>query len=853
MGKGKAVEKLFKITGDTIIINMEHFKKFKRRRHKKLLLAMNVLLFLLLFLSLSFPCTVGEHRQEVISEVIGWSKAKNSIVIECKNALVNLTILQPNVVHVKLAPQKTVVPDRSWAVLPIIPEDVEYQLNEGEDFIHITTSELVIKINKRPFILSFYDVNGNLINRDYEPLKWKKVNEGYWVESSKYMPLDEHYYGFGEKTGSLDKRRSSITMWNTDAYGYDSETDPLYKSIPFFIGLNRGNAYGIFLDNSYRTNFDMGHTYEDRYIMESTGGEFEYYFFGGPSVKEVVEDYTSLTGRINLPPMWSLGHQLCRYSYYPQERVLEIAKRCREEGIPCDTIYLDIHYHEGYKPFTWSEERFPDPETLLESLEEMGFKVICIVDPAIKIEEGYQPWIEGKEGDYFLKYKKYKWGPFSRLYKDEMWPGLCVWPDFTRDDVQEWWGNLTAELIEQGVDGIWNDMNEPAVFNELKTMPDKVMFYDHGLKTSHLKNHNIYALAMVKSTYEGLIEHNPTSRPFVLTRAGYSGIQRYAATWTGDNTANWDHLILQIPMFLNLGMSGVPFVGSDIGGFIGSPSAELLARWYEASAFVPLFRDHTAIGTADQEPWTFGDYHQKIITKYIKLRYEHIPYLYNLLYESSQKGYPILRPLFFEFQSDENTYRLQDEFMVGGSMLIAPILGEHQQSRLVYLPEGTWWDYWNHREIEGGSWINYEALLDTLPIFLRGGSVIPKQEAVQWIGERELDRYTFEFFVPEHTEFEYTFYEDDGLSTNSAFGMRKISGENNGKKLTLLVSEREGNFPLREYIEFKIYGISPGLFPRFSRAQVNGEPVRLDKNTADGSVSFKVKNTSDDMHIEINI
>jgi alpha-glucosidase len=805
-----------------------------------------VVTIIILFLLMSLGCLGGGkevEKFEEVGEVLGYKDYRRGIILDCKNALINVSVLAPDLIRIRLGPYKEFIEDCSWAVVKTNWERVDYKIFESTNAIDLITGEIKLSINKDPCLFSFWDKEGKLIGKDYKPMEWKKAREGYQIRCTKWMPLEEHYYGFGEKTGALDKRRSKMVMWNTDAYGYDKSTDPLYKSIPFFIGLREGKAYGVFFDNTYKTTFDMGESWEDRYIFEAEGGELDYYFFYGSGIKKILERYTELTGRIELPPLWALGHQLCRYSYYPAERVIEVAERCRKEQIPCDVIYLDIHYQQDFKSFTWNKERFPDPKRTLARLEAMGFKVVTIVDPAIKVEKGYQAYEEGKEKDYFLKYKS------EKLYKAQMWPSLSVWPDFTKKEVREWWGGLYKELLEEGVDGIWNDMNEPAVFSPSKTMDNKVIFYDHGLWTSHLKNHNIYALTELMGTYEGIKKLTPEKRPFVLSRAGYAGIQRYAASWTGDNTANWEHLALQTPMFLNLGLSGLPFVGSDIGGFVGSPSPELLVRWYEASAFVPFCREHTCIGTPDQEPWVYGEYYNSIIREYLRMRYELLPYLYNLFYESAEKGYPILRSLFFEFQSDENTYSIEDEFMLGPHILVAPVVEKGKTERLIYLPEGMWWDYWKKERVEGKAWINYEAPLDILPTFLREGSIIPMQKAMDWVNEEEIDElilgiYSCSLSKPS----KYLLYEDDGESINSPFSITNFSLKKEGRNLIFHIEERAGAYkPEREYILLKFYGIEPHFS---TKVKVNGKLISWEKE--DNCLVLKIKDDGEEKEIVIS-
>jgi alpha-glucosidase len=681
----------------------------------------------------------------------------DGVWIRCDGGSIRVSVLGEGTVKVQLSPEGGVTEEHSHAV--VHEGRASFSIVEKENEVELRTQEIILNIKKDPLLLSFSDKDGHLLCRDCEPMRWKRAEEGYSVVCTKEMPLEEHYYGLGEKSGFLDKRRSSLVMWNTDAYEYDRGSDPLYVSIPFFTGLRNGIAYGIFFDNTYRAFLDFGRAREDSYMFGSAGGEFRYYFFYGPDIKKVIERYTEITGKPFMPPEWALGHQMSRYSYYPQDRVVEIAKKIREERIPCDAMYLDIDHSEGYLPFVWSRD-FPEPERMMEELRKLGMDIVPIVDPAMKVSDCYPPYAEALERGYLLKRRGY-------IYMDRMWPGLCAWPDFTREDVREWWGEKYGVYTGLGIRGIWNDMNEPSVFNDRKTMKDDVMFGD-GF--SHAKHHNDYALFETKATYEGL-KNLGVEQPFVLSRAGFAGVQRYAALWTGDNTASWEHLALQIPMLLNMSLSGLSLVGSDIGGFIGSSTPELLVRWYEANALIPFFRNHTGKGTYDQEPWVFGRYYEDIIRRQIEMRYELLPYLYSLAYESHTRGYPIMRPLFFEFQSDEGTYTIEDEFMIGPYLLAAPVIREGARARSVYLPEGDWYDY-NSRELYRGSRrMLYDAPLDRLPLFVRSGAIIPKQQAVQ--STKEESEWWIEVYGKEPSAF--TLYRE-GRATDVRWNGEALDG-----------------------------------------------------------------------------
>jgi len=765
---------------------------------------------------------MSEENFEYLSALTAYESDERAVLLTCGVPRVQLSLLAPDLVRVRLSKDGQFGPDHSWAAVKTDWPKVEYTLRDEDSCLELQTSELTIRVAKSPCRLSFFNRSGELISEDYKPYGMGWLGER--VRCWKSMPYDEHYYGFGEKTGPLDKRRRRMVMWNTDAYGYSPDTDPLYKSVPFFIGVKDGRAYGIFFDNTYRTEFDMGFTSEEHYSFEAAGGELNYYFFFGPEIKKILERFTELTGRMPLPPKWALGNQQCRYSYYPASRVMEVADRFRQRDIPADVLYLDIHYMDGYKVFTWNKERFPDPKKLVSELHARGFKVISIIDPGVKADTSYKVYREGIAKDFFCKYGT------GEVYFGRVWPGICAFPDFTKDEARSWWGDLHAELVQVGIDGIWNDMNEPAVFPQetpearrlldqllrllvaagdaawdvyQKTMDAKVVHYDNGLMTPHAKNHNVYGLSMCRATYEGLLRISPNKRPFVLTRAAYAGIQRYAAVWTGDNVANWDHLALQIPMFLNLGLSGVPFVGADIGGLAGSPSPELLVRWYQIGAFVPLCRNHTQLGTYDKEPWMFGDYHEGIIRRHLKLRYRLMPYLYTAFYEAWKRGYPLLRPLLFEFQGDRNTYNVQDEFLVGDELLIAPVIKDATNHRLVYLPEGTWIDYWTRSEHKAPCHVEIEAPLDRVPIFVKAGSIIPMQPDMDYVDQRPVDPLTLDVY-PSKEESSYTLYEDDGSTLNYRDGQYSLTTYRcvkKGENILFTIETRQGNYspPQRSY------------------------------------------------------
>ncbi|MGH7867161.1 MAG: glycoside hydrolase family 31 protein, partial [Candidatus Dormibacteraceae bacterium] len=461
----------------------------------------------------------------------------------------------------------------------------------------------------------------------------------------------------------------SYVMWNSDVYGWGSTTDPLYETVPFFIGLRQGKAYGIFFDNTYRSSFDFGTESPDYFSFGAEGGDLNYYFFSGPDHKAVLGRFTELVGRTPLPARWAIGYHQSRYSYTPEKKVRFIADNFRFRHIPCDAIFLDIAYMDGYRVFTWDLNRFPHPAQMISDLGKEGFHIVTIIDPGVKADSKYWVYQQGLAGNDFVKM------PDGSVYIGKVWPGDSAFPDFTSSRVRAWWGSLYQGLIKDGVAGFWNDMNEPSVFDvPSKTMPLDATFYDHGLHSSHAKIHNVYGMLMSEGTNDGMLKARPGARPLVITRDTYAGGQRYATVWTGDNSSTWEHLRISLRELMTMGLSGLDLAGADIGGFALSPSPDLYTRWLEAGVFYPYCRTHTSIGTRDQEPWSYGNRREDINRDSIDLRYRLLPYLYNAFYQSSQTGLPVMRALLLDYPNDPEAVSQENEFLFGDDLLVAPVV-----------------------------------------------------------------------------------------------------------------------------------------------------------------------------------
>ncbi|HPZ09099.1 MAG TPA: glycoside hydrolase family 31 protein [Candidatus Eremiobacteraeota bacterium] len=690
-------------------------------------------------------------------------KKNNIIEIKLSHGMLSIYVLESNIIRFRYTGREEFLKNPSYGVIWKGSEKTEVSFTEKENSCEVVTEELKILITKNPCRISIYNKEGNMINQD-DP-SFGVSFDGPEVRCYKKLFVDEMFFGLGEKTGFLNKRGSQYTMWNSDNPAYSKNQDPLYESIPFFIGVREKGSYGIYLDNTYKSYFNMGAGQDRFYWFGADGGEMDYYFIYGPEIKRVISSYTFLTGRMELPPLWALGYQQSRWSYYPDWKVISIAQNFRDRQIPCDVIYLDIDYMDGYRVFTWDKERFPDPKKLISDLKNRGFKIVPIIDPGVKADDNYTVAKEGIEKDLFVKY------PDGTLYKGEVWPSWAYFPDFTKEETRKWWAEKVESLMDIGIEGIWNDMNEPSVWG--RHVPDIVRFDDRGYGADHKKIHNVFALEMAEATFNAFQDKG--KRPFILTRAGFSGIQRYAAVWTGDNVSNETHLIMACLMPQGMGLSGMTFVGSDVGGFEGYPSKNLYVRWMQLGAFTPFFRGHSCIGMEAKEPWALGDDVEVYTREAIKLRYKFLPCLYNEFYNATKTGLPVMRPLFLNYQNDNECYKeeAQKEFIIGENLLVAPVLSENDMFKKLYLPEGRWLSLRDKKIYEGKEWIVIEVPISEIPVFIREGGIIPLQVSQNYVGEKEITEYEFKIFPGEYST--YDLYEDDGISFKYKEGIYSIT------------------------------------------------------------------------------
>lgn len=729
---------------------------------------------------------------------------KNKYIFSDGDASVEITVVSDEIIKVRLAPHSVFLDEFSYAVPVLDQKAAVFTVDENLTHYIVSTNTVSCLINKENFLISFSDNANKLTNEDQLAMHWEENVKfgGYYVYCTKKCYPDEAFYGLGDKPTDLNLRGKRFQNWNSDTYSFAKHQDPLYRSIPFYISLNEGIAHGIFMDNTFKTHFDFAHEDNGKTSFWADGGELQYYYIHGPHMMDVVKRYHTLTGTHKLPPLWALGYHQCRWSYYPESKLHDLANNFRSKKIPCDALYLDIDYMDGYRCFTWNKKYFPNPKKMVKELADNGFKTVVIIDPGIKVDDNYWVFKEGKDNKYFCRRSD------DYFMEGHVWPGRCQFPDFTNPEVRKWWGTLFKELVEIGVAGVWNDMNEPAVFGS-GTFPDDVRHQYDGFRGSHRKAHNVYGMQMVRATYDGLKNLQKNKRPFTITRAGYAGVQRYSSVWTGDNVASWEHLKLGSLQMQRLSMSGIPFAGTDIGGFSGEPTAELFTRWIQLGVFSPFMRAHSAGDTAEREPWSFGVTFEDINRKFIELRYKLLPYIYSAFWEHHRYGFPILRPVvMLEQDNITNKYR-EDEFTFGDKILVCPVLEEGATSRKVYLPEGAWYDYWTHAALDGGEEYMVGAPLDSMPIFVKAGSVIPEYPVMQHVNEFEIDELMFQIYFSKY-EVNSFYFEDHGDTfayEQDIYLEKKFIVNGDDKNMTIKQSI-EGLFtPRYETYELKLIGL----------------------------------------------
>jgi alpha-glucosidase len=793
--------------------------------------------------------------------------APSGLTASADGVTLQLTALRDDILRVRMWKGDAEPEDASWAVLSQARTSRVPVTAEVRGF---TTKALRVSVDDH-LLLTVADLQGNILQRDAAPVLWV----GPRFNVSKERSFNDHFFGLGDKPGPLDRAGQSFTMWNTDAFGWQESTDPIYKTIPFFLDVNRGRTLGVFLDNTWRTNFDFGHADVTRYTFGSLNGPIDYYLIYGPEPKQVVTAWAWLTGPTPLPPLWALGFQQSRYTYFPETQLREIASRLRKDHIPADVLWLDIDYQHENWPFTVNEKAFPNFSGMVKDLADEHFKLVVITDLHVAKQPnvGYAPYDSGIAGDHFVK------NPDGSTFVGKVWPGPAVFPDFTQAQTRQWWGSLYKDFVKDGVAGFWNDMNEPAVFDTPgKTMPDDVQHRidEPGFRkrtAPHLEIHNIFGMQNSRGTYEGELALRPNDRPFVMTRASYAGGQRYSTTWTGDNSSTWNHLRMAVPQLVNLGLSGFSLAGADVGGFAGSPPPDLLTKWIEIAAFQPIDRDHSAKGTRMHEVWVDGPAQENTRRRFIEERYRLMPYLYTTAEETSHDGLPIVRPLFLEFPDatdDGSPYDLLtggSEFLFGSRILVAPNPSpEEIAPYTVQLPPGTWYDYWTGKltrsklagtldleqrdKVIAQKPLMVTPTLERLPVYVRGGSILPIAPLTQSTTELPNGPLTLRVFPNGSESCAGEVYTDDGHSFDFRQGefarIRFTCSVATDGSLHVEIAKQEGHWK-PWWHEYRVEVVS--WTPKAKRASVNGKNAVITQ--VDGRWGVTVAANTEGMRIAL--
>ncbi len=749
-----------------------------------------------------------------LGDLLSWSTIPGGLSAQTSFGNFRVLFYGPGIARIT-ATRENEYENFSYAVIAGPSKDAA-AIEESDNAIGIRTPEFTLHITKYPVRFSFYTPQGQPINED-EPAFGTSWN-GEQVTTYKKLQPGERFIGLGEKTGALDRRGKGYQNWNTDNFGYSVEADPLYCTMPFYIGIHNQLAYGIFFDNTHKSFFNFGASNDRFASFAADQGEMDYYFMYAPNVAGILQQYSTLTGRMEMPPLWSIGYQQCRYSYYPDKEVLNLARTFRDKDIPADTIVFDIHYMDQYKIFTWSHRDFSNPAHLLSELREMGFHVVVMCDPGIKVEPGYATYDAGVDEDVFIKYSD------GTNYRGQVWPGWCHFPDFTNPRTRAWWREQFRDYVAMGIEGFWNDMNEIATWGQM--LPENIVLDFDGNPGSMRRGRNLYGFQMARSTYEGTKALLGGIRPFNLTRSAYAGIQRYAAVWTGDNVAYDEHMMLGVRLVNSMGLAGIPFTGYDIGGFVGDANSRLFARWISIGTFSPFFRGHSMINSRDSEPWAYGEEVEQISRNYIKFRYQILPYIYSLFYEASTTGMPVQRSLAINYTHDPLIYNplYENQYLFGPSLLVIPVESNKDFVK-VYLPEGEWFSLYDGKKYPGNNEVVLEAPIHRLPVFVKGGSLIP-MKPVQPHTKVVSDVLLLHAWVGSESG-EFTFYEDDGSTFQYQQGeylVRRFSYNHSERKIIL--EKAEGKFSTRIT---RVRLVLHGLFNELNEVRINDTAAGINR------------------------
>lgn len=764
-----------------------------------------------------------------IGNVEATSVDQNVIHLKTQNAFIEIIPYSQNIIRFRID-KKPLKKDFSYAVTAK-PESIKANISQEGNEIKISTASINCVIQKKPFSVAIYTKDGKVINEDAKGFTTSWADNS--VTTYKKMQNGERFIGLGEKSGNLDRKGNAYTNWNTDAAGYDNGTDPLYSDVPFYIGLHDHLSYGIFLDNTYQTDFNFGASNDIFSSFGARGGEMNYYFIYDNSVAKIITDYTWLTGRMKMPPLWSLGYQQSKWSYFPDTMVLHIAHELRNKHFPADGMVLDIDYMDKYQLFTWNKKYFPHPHVMTDSLRKLGFRTTVIVDPGIKIAPEAPAYQKGLKEDVYLKY------PNGQYYSGQVWPGWCNFVDFTSEKGRAYWRSQMSFFAKNGVSGVWNDMNEISTWGQ--RTPNNILYNYDGRGANNLEGHNVYALNMVRSSYEGMKQITGV-RPFILSRSGYAGLQRYSAIWTGDNQPNDDHMLLGVRLLNSMGLSGLAFTGMDISGFLGNATPELFTRWMQIGAFMPYCRNHKITGAKPAEPWCYGEDALNNSRSYIELRYHLLPYLYSTFYEATQDGLPVNRSLAIDYTFQEDVYKedFQNQYLFGNNIMVAPFKSTDTKGK-IYLPANdNWYNFYTDRKFDGGQVIDTKVTLDRLPLYIKAGSIIPMQSLIQSTADMPTDTLVLHVYNDNKTN-SFTYYEDDGESYRYQKGddYKRII-KFNPRDRRIEFSKVEGAFVSKfKYVKILLHGFND-TYSEQKQQYFSALPYKISPENKNGYIAVKV-------------
>ncbi|WP_461788778.1 glycoside hydrolase family 31 protein [Pedobacter sp.] len=756
--------------------------------------------------------------------IVSYSKTKNGIAGKTVNFSFEVSAYSANIIRVQITKNQE-INDYSFALVSNEkPSFNAFKVADEEGKIKLSTANIKVEIDKAPdFRIVFKNDKGEIINEDMPGKGMGTTFIGDKTTVYKRLQQGERFVGMGESLGNLDRYASVVTTWNVDNYKYDNDKIPMYISIPFYIGIFKDQVYGMYYDNSFKGTFNFGASNTRFSSVTFDGGDMDYFFMYDQSVAKVIEHYISLTGKMPLPPKWSIGYHQSRNSYYPESQVMFIANTFRNKKIPLDCIVLDADYLVDYEPFRINTKRFPDMKGMASRLSDMGIELTASVNPGIKIDATYSAYNDGLRNDIFLRYTD------NELYKADIWPNMNYYPDFTNPKARQWWADQMKIYQDVGINGYWNDMNEPAIGGQ--SMPDNVVFDYDGRKSTPLESHNLYGFLMARSSFESFQKYGGNKRRFVMTRSAFAGIQRFATVWSGDNQAKDEHILLGVLLNNQMGLSGIPFVGPDLGGYIGEATKEMYTRWVEVGVFSPYLRNHRGQYQMSNEPWAYGEEAEAISKTYIEFRYQMMPYLYSKFYETSKTGIPIARSLCLDYPFDNNIYDLkyQYQFIFGDAFLISPLTSK-EKSKKVYFPKGKWYNIFTDEKIDGSQELLQDFPLYNLPLYVKESAIVPLQSITQSAKEKPTDVLLLHVYNGENNN-DFIYYEDDGATLNyqkNNFYRRTI--QFNPKNKTLKFTKVEGNYASNfKKIKVILHGFENKVYPKVNdnTAVTKTETIKL--------------------------